>query len=36
MLQSCQPLQLCKTDVNEVRKELFHIGEKSLANNLES
>lgn len=36
MLQSCQPLRLCKTDVSEVRNKLFYIGEESLANNPES
>lgn len=36
MLQSCWPLQLCKTDVSEVRNKLIYIGEKTLANNPES
>lgn len=36
MFQSCQPLQLYKTDVSEVRNELFHLGEKSFANNPKS
>lgn len=36
MFQSCKQLQLYKMDVSEVRKKLFQMGEKSLANNPES